>query len=124
MLKCYENASFSVCAKTRTEFGRWQYTTDAPFPTTGRCRVAQGNRLVEGVNGNVRALNMICDLSVVLDVDDRLVITMDDTGLAKSTQYAIIGIERSATLDRAVRVQKITLIEAALTVANNPVPSP
>lgn len=109
----YANASFTILTKTRNAYGRWSYGATG---ATARCRVAQGNRLVEGVNGNVRALNVICDASTTLDVDDRLILVVDDPKLAKSTQYAIVGIERSATLNSEVKTQKLTCIEAAVTV--------
>jgi hypothetical protein len=127
LIDTYANATFVVIPKVRNSFGRWDYDLDVPTPdtrSTGRCRTAQGNRLVEGVNGNVRALEVLCSTEVALDVDDRLLITMDDTELAKSACYSIIGVARSATLDGKVKSQKLTCIEAGVTVAENVVVPP
>lgn len=110
----YANATITVLTKTRNKYGRWSY--DLTASQTIRARVAPGNRLVEGVNGNIRALTAICDQSIILDVDDRFRITMDtDSQFAKNTTYAIIGAERSATLDTSVKTQRLTCIEAAVT---------
>jgi hypothetical protein len=112
----YANATFIVLSRQRNEHGRWDYSSTAPTPdirVTGRCRIAQGNRLVEGVNGNVRSLNILCDGSKVVDVDDFLQITFDvGTPHSPSGIYSVIGIEAAATVNKRLQTKKIVCIEA------------
>jgi hypothetical protein len=115
-IKKYANAFFYKLERVRTEYGRWEYTVPSPNATLiPFCRVSQGDRLVEGVLGNVRALTVLTDCTVKVEVDDRLHITMADTEINSPTgMYAVIGVQRSGLLGNAMfKTQLITCIEAA-----------